>query len=310
MNDVASAVGRANGSPSGRPPRRRSLACPPVIGENHGMTSTLPKAVRPSDLTGETLYGDDFDETELRAWLADEEKGFYNLVSDIDPGLAVADDHRAMNRFHGAMLADRRYPVTLMLGCADGTDLIGLGIETDRVIAIEPAREWWRDAIGGIPAEYRAPAPDGAIDLPDASVDLVVCLGVLHHVPNVGRVIGELARVLRPGGRMIVREPMVSMGDFRQPRPGLTARERGIPRALMRRFHQQAGLRILDERPCAMMVVYKGLLRLGIQPYTRPWAVRLDDFLGRLAAPFARYSRSRPWHKLAPSSLAVFSQKP
>ena len=75
----------------------------------------------------------------------------------------------------------------------------------------------------------------------------MICLGVLHHVPTVGRVIGELARVLRPGGRMIVREPMVSMGDFRQPRPGLTARERGIPRALMRRFHQQAGLTILAE---------------------------------------------------------------
>ena len=83
------------------------------------------------------------------------------MASD-NPDLAVADDHRAMNRIHGAMLADRRYPVTLMLGCADGTDLIGLGIETDKVIAIEPAREWWRDAIGGIPAEYRAPATDGS----------------------------------------------------------------------------------------------------------------------------------------------------
>ncbi len=274
------------------------------------MSFPLPKAVRPSDLSGETLYGDDFDAAELRAWLADEEKGFYDLVTGDDPGLAVAEDHKAMNRFHGAMLADRRYPVTLMLGCADGTDLIGMGIETDKVVAIEPAREWWRDSIGGVPAEYRAPTSDGSIELPDASVDLVICLGVLHHVPNVGRVIGELARVLRPGGRMIVREPMVSMGDFREPRPGLTARERGIPRALMRKFHQQEGLTILAERPCAMMVIYKGLLSLGVRPYAKPWAVRLDDLLSRLTAPFARYWRSRPWHKLAPSSLAVISQKP
>jgi SAM-dependent methyltransferase len=38
------------------------------------------------------------------------------------------------------------------------------------------------------------------IDLPDASVDRVVCFDAFHHAPNPHAVIAEFARVLRPGG--------------------------------------------------------------------------------------------------------------
>jgi glycosyltransferase involved in cell wall biosynthesis/ubiquinone/menaquinone biosynthesis C-methylase UbiE len=39
---------------------------------------------------------------------------------------------------------------------------------------------------------------------PDASFDLVYSNGVLHHTPNTRRVVEEIRRVLRPGGRAIV----------------------------------------------------------------------------------------------------------
>jgi SAM-dependent methyltransferase len=38
------------------------------------------------------------------------------------------------------------------------------------------------------------------IDLPDGSVDRVVCFDAFHHAPNPHHVIGEFARVLAPGG--------------------------------------------------------------------------------------------------------------
>ena len=38
----------------------------------------------------------------------------------------------------------------------------------------------------------------------DASFDLVYCHGVLHHTPNTACAIGEIHRVLRPGGKAIV----------------------------------------------------------------------------------------------------------
>jgi SAM-dependent methyltransferase len=47
-------------------------------------------------------------------------------------------------------------------------------------------------------------------DLPiaDGSFDAVVCTQVLEHVKDPGRVLSELARVLRPGGRLCLTVPL------------------------------------------------------------------------------------------------------
>ncbi|GAP35178.1 methyltransferase domain-containing protein [Piscinibacter sakaiensis] len=45
------------------------------------------------------------------------------------------------------------------------------------------------------------------LELPDASVDRVICFDAFHHVPNRAEVLKELARVLRPGGLAGFSEP-------------------------------------------------------------------------------------------------------
>ena len=45
-----------------------------------------------------------------------------------------------------------------------------------------------------------------AIDLPDASVDAVFDFAIVHHVPDWRAAIGEVRRVLRPGGRLYYSE--------------------------------------------------------------------------------------------------------
>lgn len=45
------------------------------------------------------------------------------------------------------------------------------------------------------------------IDLPDESVDRIVCFDTFHHVPNQQEVLSELARVLRKGGIAGFSEP-------------------------------------------------------------------------------------------------------
>jgi SAM-dependent methyltransferase len=45
------------------------------------------------------------------------------------------------------------------------------------------------------------------IDLPDASVDAVMCLSAFHHVPNPDATIREFCRVLKPGGVAGLSEP-------------------------------------------------------------------------------------------------------
>lgn len=45
------------------------------------------------------------------------------------------------------------------------------------------------------------------IDLPDASVDRIICFDAFHHAPNPDDVLAEFARVLRPGGIAGFAEP-------------------------------------------------------------------------------------------------------
>jgi SAM-dependent methyltransferase len=48
-----------------------------------------------------------------------------------------------------------------------------------------------------------------SLPVPDGDFDAVLLLQVLEHVPEPGRVIAELHRVLRPGGRLVLTAPLV-----------------------------------------------------------------------------------------------------
>ena len=49
-----------------------------------------------------------------------------------------------------------------------------------------------------------------AIPEPDASFDAVLCSEVLEHVPDPTRALDEFARLLRPGGRLLLTAPFAS----------------------------------------------------------------------------------------------------
>jgi SAM-dependent methyltransferase len=47
-----------------------------------------------------------------------------------------------------------------------------------------------------------------AMDLPDASVDVVLTPHVLEHVPDTGKALSELFRVMKPGGHVFLQVPI------------------------------------------------------------------------------------------------------
>ncbi|HTF56883.1 MAG TPA: class I SAM-dependent methyltransferase [Planctomycetota bacterium] len=49
-----------------------------------------------------------------------------------------------------------------------------------------------------------------AIPVPDGSFDAILCTEVLEHVPDPVRALREMARILRPGGRVILTAPLGS----------------------------------------------------------------------------------------------------
>lgn len=63
-----------------------------------------------------------------------------------------------------------------------------------------------------------------ALELPDASVDFVVAAQVYSYVPDVACAVAEVARVLRPGGRLAVLETDWDLCTYASSDPALTRR--------------------------------------------------------------------------------------
>lgn len=268
--------------------------------------------IRQEHLEGGQLIGNDLCGHDLEQWYAEEANGFYQLIAGDQPSgdpVAFELDTKALNKFHGSYLPKARFAECVAIGCANGSDLLALGRDIGRVTAIEPSKEWWADSHGGVPFSYKMPTLDGTIELADNSMDLAVALGALHHVATVEHVVGEMIRVLKPGGWMIVREPIMSMGDFRGPRPGLTRYERGIPFDLMKRFIAQAGGRVVHTVPSSFQAIKKATKPFGIEAHNHASLVRLDYLASRLFMFNARYWRPRLIDKVAPTSMVYVATK-
>jgi 2-polyprenyl-3-methyl-5-hydroxy-6-metoxy-1,4-benzoquinol methylase len=257
--------------------------------------------------SGALLYGDDLDEPGIRQWYEQEEHGYYALAQTYSN---YAYSYHALNRFQSYRFLTARYHCCLALGCATGDDIGPLAPLVDRFVAIEPAERWWSTQINGTPVEYRKPSILGDISMPRASVDLVVCLEALHHIPNASYVLSEMARVLRPGGQMILREPICTMGDWRMPRRGLTPNERGFPPAWLDAQTRLAGLRVLRKRYCSFPLTTRLARLFHLEPaYNHAGLVRLDALLSWLTKWNLHYHRDSFFKKIAPLDAAYILQK-
>ena len=106
-----------------------------------------------------------------------------------------------------------------------------------------------------------------AIPLPCGSVDLVMCTEVLEHVEDDERAVGELRRVLAPGGALVLSVPTPpAVFDPAHVREGYT-------RDQLAALFEHHGLAIVDARYC-MHSCFKTLLR-----YWQPGRVPLGAIL-------------------------------
>lgn len=104
----------------------------------------------------------------------------------------------------------------LEIGFGSGRNLPFYGEEVCRVLAVEPSDLAWQRAAGRI-AEFGRPVERLALDaaripLPDASVDSVVATWVMCTIPDLQSALGEVRRVLRPGGLLHFVEHSLAPG--------------------------------------------------------------------------------------------------
>lgn len=134
--------------------------------------------------------------------------------------------------------------------------------------------------------ESRGAAPDIVGDvqdlsaLADGSFDTVLCTQVLEHLPHPRRALSELARVMRPGGHLILSAPHLSMiheaphDFFRFTRFALAGLAREVGFTVVELSEAGGLLAFLAHAPSLAALL--SLRRLGL-PLSRilPWHRRL-----------------------------------
>ena len=96
--------------------------------------------------------------------------------------------------------------VALDAACGTGRFSVHLADRGHRVIGVDNSREMLELARAKVPsADFRL-GDLHDLPLPDASVDVVLCALALAHVPDLAPVMAQFARVVRPGGHVVIAD--------------------------------------------------------------------------------------------------------
>jgi 2-polyprenyl-6-hydroxyphenyl methylase/3-demethylubiquinone-9 3-methyltransferase len=137
-----------------------------------------------------------FDAAAPRWWDPD---GEFRPLHDLNPARLDYVESRAG-------LAGRQ---VLDVGCGGGLLAEGMARRGARVLGIDLAPEALAVARlhaveSGLPVEYRQVAVEELAESAPAGYDVVTCLEMLEHVPDPSAIVAALARIVRPGGHVIV----------------------------------------------------------------------------------------------------------
>lgn len=245
-----------------------------------------------------------------RRYFAREDRAHFDFQTQT-PYFADTEADLLSPLFPGAALPRRAAaPRLLEIGCGEGANLYHLGRRwADAAAADAAAADATADATGasaqlygvdaspakvafaaaelrraGLSAALSA-ADAAALPWGDASFDAVLIRDLLHHVPRRVQVLREAARVLRPGGPLLLIEP-----NGRAPlvllQAAVTPAERGALRSTTQRLFDElqcAGLQVETAEPVQALPIARVLLHprfgrpsLGAQPVCAR-ALRLCD---------------------------------
>lgn len=143
---------------------------------------------------------------------------------------------RLLGPFTGSELA-------LDCGCGTGSFAFALAPYVGEVVGADTRAEYLEAARDRAPGNVRFVEADAtALPFDFASFDIAGCMRMLHHVHRPGLAISELARVTRPGGRILVMDqlgsvdPLIGVQQDRFERIRDPSHQRLLPEADIRGF--------------------------------------------------------------------------
>jgi ubiquinone/menaquinone biosynthesis C-methylase UbiE len=200
----------------------------------------------------------------------------------------------------------------LDLGCGTGVITLSLVRRGFEVVGIDHspdmlaiAERKLADEAGG--GKYRLITGDvRQVPAADAEFDLVTCQGLLHHLADIDSSLGELARVLRPGGYFYISEPCVNTTPLKRSLANAWHRLRPAPRTGAPDDPDSV------EEPINADRLRSALAELGLS-----FEMRFLTHLAPLRAPLPDWAYllavrvlSFPWRRTEGDLVFVFGRKP
>lgn len=260
---------------------------------------------------GKKLFGNDFTYQQILSWYNEEAEGYADLGSKDKDSYSYG--YHMMNEIHGfSKVQKKQFENVLGFGSAWGYEFEPIAERIKKLTIIEPSDNLVNNHVGHLIPEYVKPEVSGKLSFESNSFDLITCFGTLHHIPNVSFVINELIRVLQPNGFLLLREPIVSMGDWRKPRKGLTKNERGIPLSFFKNELGKYSIEIISAEYCftntsTMQRLCNFLTRKAV--YSFKSYVIFDKYLSKLLNRNVHYHATRTIHKIGPQSIFYVIRK-
>jgi SAM-dependent methyltransferase len=259
--------------------------------------------------SGEKLYGDDFSIDEIKKWYLEEEEAYAGLVKDHE--LEHSYEYHQLNNIHGYrhLPKQKKFKNVLGLGSSYGYEFIPILERIENLTILEPSGYLKSEVLGGLQPKYVKPAVDGMLDFTNNSFDLITCFGTLHHIPNVKHVLNEMIRVLAPGGYILIREPIRTMGDWREERIGLTKNERGIPYTYFDEIFKNSNVRVVKKSFCESLFAYKILKKIINVKMNSALYQKFDGIISNLFSFNIHYHPLSKVQKIGPGSVFYVIQK-
>jgi SAM-dependent methyltransferase len=125
---------------------------------------------------------------------------------DADGNAMVEREGPRVRALLDAILGDGPSRTVLDAACGTGRHAVHLAAGGHRVIGVDSSPAMLAIARAKLPDAELHQADLHEMPVPDDHVDLIVCGLALAHVPDLAPVFAEFARVLRPGGHLVVSD--------------------------------------------------------------------------------------------------------
>jgi SAM-dependent methyltransferase len=260
---------------------------------------------------GKELFGDNFTNEQIETWYNDETEGYSELGSKNKAEYRYS--YHYLNLIHGYnKLKQNVFENVLGLGSAYGFEFEPIINRISNVTIIEPSDLLVNNKIGGLIPKYVKPNVNGDLPFNDNSFELITCFSTLHHIPNVSHVISELIRVLKPNSYLLIREPIISMGDWRNHRFGLTKNERGIPLEFFDKIFRLHKVEVVSKQhhftaTAMLQRTFGFLFKHPIFSYKS--YIILDKFISKMLSFNTKYHATNKLQRISPQAIFYVIKK-